>query len=192
MVKNVSSTQIVTDWEAHNNAAFLGAVTTFDGILFLYDPKGLPDLLDKVDHVLVFPVENPQGIVSAIQAIMHPRIKATLVYPVDNQTDYTKIVNAVPRISTPCFAINSTAGAQLARQITRFQRDPSRNTTAATLTNDMRISKNEADTTGKYRHRLWGRLTRSPFRPGLSNANSTVNVGLVAGVSVPIVLLLIL
>ncbi|KAJ1908490.1 hypothetical protein IWQ60_011669, partial [Tieghemiomyces parasiticus] len=158
---NLTTVPMLTDWLAYDNVV-LAKAGIIEGVLFQYDQGLLPDLIGEVDHVLLFPIKDVGRAAPYIEAIMHPRIKATLVYPSAPEVSLDMLAKFVPIVRTPCVAISSEAAAAMINHVQQFQRDPVLNLTTS---GDSSLGTPGPGDVERSFHRVWTRLYPSPYRP---------------------------
>ncbi|KAJ1911738.1 hypothetical protein IWQ60_009997 [Tieghemiomyces parasiticus] len=174
-----SSLPLLGSWMSEGNISF------FEGILFNYNSRNMPSLLEGVDHIVVVPVTNPNEAKDIAVALNHPRIKAGIMYPVGPYINYGTLSILAVRTQLTYIIIENDLGVNIRDQIEYFQAGPAADAMAGT--NASSTNTVGRDVEDAYYHRTWARMYRSGYRKDPATGSATINTILVVAVTVPLV-----
>ncbi|KAJ1929720.1 hypothetical protein IWQ60_000939 [Tieghemiomyces parasiticus] len=178
---NLTTHTVVTNWETYGRIMKAPTPPNMAGVLFLYDPNNLPELLEYVDHVAVIHASSNSEASDLIVTVNHPRIKAGIICPSSPSVSYNMLALAKNLVTFSWFLIDYDSGKGLTDRLMAFQSDPGAKNTTAVNTN--------SDPNRAYYHRVWTRLQYGGIQSDSSTGGQGVNIGVVVGITIPIIII---
>ncbi|KAJ1949855.1 hypothetical protein IWQ62_006669, partial [Dispira parvispora] len=210
VIRTVSSNEVGKDLEVFTPYIIRDMKNTMEGIVFMYNKDGFPDLIEETDHVMLFPAMYSGNVSILLPSIVHPHLTAILAYPTTEEYDGKLVMSGATQMQTPVFFLSYAQGRAIADRIHKFDRDPDadsgpdaptnttqkrrslwgqrqrRQTTDTGNTGNNTSTDTEVDLTDAYQRNI-ARLYYHDDSVLADKANG-VNLGLVLGVTIPGVL----
>ncbi|KAJ1656852.1 hypothetical protein IWQ61_003651 [Dispira simplex] len=213
VIRTVSSKEVGKDLEVFLPYIVRDMNNTMEGVVFMYDKDGFPDLIEETNHVMLFPALYSGNVSILLPNIAHPHLKAILAYPTTKEYDGRLSMSGATQMQTPVFFLTYVQGQAIVDRIHKFDRDPVADLGSdapTNITQERRTPQNtrqrrqitDSGNTGNNTTMDTDEILKSAYQRNIARLyyhndsvlavkTNGVNLGLVLGITIPGVLGLI-